>query len=146
MEGFNLLAVALYVIYLHLTQINMPVLTVPHVVTTLVLLHTRMRGGLIKRIDLVYLTFPEMHRRLFRPGNAVEDCPGGWSPPSPDNTCYYVSTLLSTIITVLHFMISMWIIPLHHDTCIMDKYFMVKTNLIARLHFSIIFKNLARFC
>lgn len=77
MEGFNLLAVALYVIYLHLTQINMPVLTVPHVVTTLVLLHTRMRGGLIKRIDLVYLTFPEMHRRLFRPGNAVEDCPGG---------------------------------------------------------------------
>ncbi|ROT79168.1 putative urea transporter 1 isoform X1 [Penaeus vannamei] len=57
-------------------KINMPVLTVPHVVATLVLLHTRMRGGLIKRIDLVYLTFPEMHRRLFRPGNAVEDCPG----------------------------------------------------------------------
>ncbi|XP_037781957.1 urea transporter 1-like [Penaeus monodon] len=49
-------------IFQAMLKINMPVLTVPHVVTTLVLLHTRMRGGLIKRIDLVYLTFPEMHR------------------------------------------------------------------------------------
>ncbi|XP_071538870.1 urea transporter 1-like [Panulirus ornatus] len=57
-----------------LKQSSVPVLTTPHVVATLVLLHARIRGGLLKRVDLIYLTFPEMHRRLFRPGNAVEDC------------------------------------------------------------------------
>ncbi|XP_069192178.1 urea transporter 1-like [Procambarus clarkii] len=55
-------------------QSSMPVLTAPHVMATLVLLHARVRGGQLKRVDLIYLTFPEMHRRLFRPGNAVEDC------------------------------------------------------------------------
>ncbi|XP_042241116.1 urea transporter 2-like [Homarus americanus] len=53
---------------------SMPVLTTPHVVATLILLHARIRGGQLKRVDLIYLTFPEMHRRLFRPGNAIEDC------------------------------------------------------------------------
>ncbi|KAK8397354.1 hypothetical protein O3P69_004812 [Scylla paramamosain] len=49
------------------------VLTTPHVISTLIFLHARLRGGLLKRVDLIYLSFPEMHRRLFRPGNAVED-------------------------------------------------------------------------
>ncbi|KAK4306837.1 hypothetical protein Pmani_021361 [Petrolisthes manimaculis] len=57
-----------------LNKNSLPVLTTPHVVATLVLLHSRIRGGLLKRVDLIYLTYPEMHRRLFRPGNAVEDC------------------------------------------------------------------------
>ncbi|KAK3859604.1 hypothetical protein Pcinc_034289 [Petrolisthes cinctipes] len=57
-----------------LNKNSFPVLTTPHVVATLVLLHARIRGGLLKRVDLIYLTYPEMHRRLFRPGNAVEDC------------------------------------------------------------------------
>ncbi|XP_068202282.1 urea transporter 1-like [Palaemon carinicauda] len=63
-------------LYHSLSQALIPVLTTPHVLATLILLHARIRGGLLKRVDLVYITFPEMHRRLFRPGNAVEDLTG----------------------------------------------------------------------
>ena len=42
-------------------------LTTPHVGATLLMLHLKVRGGKLRRVGLAYITFPEMHRRLFLP-------------------------------------------------------------------------------
>lgn len=48
-------------------QIGVPLLTFPHIVTTLVLLQTRVRGGHLRQVQLPYLTFPERHIQIFHP-------------------------------------------------------------------------------
>ena len=48
-------------------QGGIPVVTFPHIAVTLTLLSTRVRRGYLRQIELPYLTFPERHRKIFRP-------------------------------------------------------------------------------
>ncbi|KAF2362002.1 Urea transporter [Trinorchestia longiramus] len=51
--------------------IGFPLLTFPHILTTLVLLQTRVRGGHLRQVHLQYLSFPERHRQVFQPADAL---------------------------------------------------------------------------
>ena len=56
-----------------LEQSGLPPLTFPYVFVTLTLMMMATMKSPLRKIDVSQLSYPEMHRRLFRGGNCVDD-------------------------------------------------------------------------
>ena len=52
---------------------GLPPLTLPYVMVTFALLMVATMKSPLRKIDVTQLSYPEMHRRLFRGGNCVDD-------------------------------------------------------------------------